>query len=167
MKVNIFKEENLFWTIFKKLIGSFVLALALTFGVSLLVGYQYKIVASGSMTPYLPIHSIVMIQPVEYEELKVGDIVTYRSSNTTGIVYTFTHRVVRIADNGNIITGGDANIQADGTIKEDGEIVESRVLGKVVAHSYPLGALVTYVKQNIFQCALVLIIIFLTSVIVS
>ena len=165
--INVFKEENLFWLIFKNLIGSFLLAICITLVVSLLFGYQYKIVASGSMTPTLKVRTIVVVAPIKYEDIKVGDIVTYSSGNTTGIVYNFTHRVVRISENGKIVTAGDANIQEDGKPREDGEISEERIVGKVLFDMYPVGLLVTYLQGHILQVALMILIVFLTYLVIS
>ena len=164
---NAFKEENLIWTMMKKIMIYFLLSLSLVFILSFALGYEYKLVASGSMTPKLRLHTLVMIQPIEYEDLKVGDIVTYKSTNTTGPIYYFTHRVVRIADNGNIITGGDANRDPEtGIVKEDGEITENRVVGKVVADFYPVGELIWQFKEFPIHYVIMIAIVFFTYLIV-
>lgn len=167
MKVEVFKHEDYFWTYFKKILLYIVLTLAFAFVVSLFLGYQYRLVATGSMTPAIPIHSLVVIKPVDYDSLEIGDVVTYKSTNTTGTVYTFTHRVVRKTEDGKIITAGDANIDSSGAPKEDGVIEESRILGKVVGQCYPIGEFIYYFKNNVMACVIAIIIIFLTYIIVS
>ena len=167
-KFKVFDDKNLIWANIKKVLYYIVISLAMVFLYSLLVGYEYRLVASGSMTPTIPVHSIVMIQPIDYEDIKVGDIVTYKSTNTTGTIYYFTHRVVRIADNGNIVTGGDANRDPEtGVVKEDGEIVESRVIGKVVLHSYLTGEFIWQFKQFPFQYVICIAILFFSYLIFS
>jgi len=163
---NVFKEENLFLLIFKKLIVSFIWAVCITFVVSLLLGYKYMIVGSGSMTPKIPVWTMVIIAPTEYEDLEINDIVTYKSGGKGTI--NFTHRVVEFAENGNIITAGDANIDPEtGIPVRDGEIPESRYVGKVVGHLYPVGLLVKFVKENIIQCLIMLMIVFFTYVFIN
>lgn len=164
--VNVYKEENLFLIIFKNLIVSFILALIITFGVSLLFGYKYMLVASGSMTPVIPVRSMVILAPTDYEDLELGDIVTYKSSGKGTI--NFTHRVVEFAENGNIITAGDANINSEtGLPQRDGEIPKSRYVGKVVMNLYPVGLLVYFIKENLIQCIVMIMIVFFTYCFIS
>ncbi len=88
-------------------------------------GYHPAIVGSGSMQPAIDVGDIVVVQHVSPEELKVGDIVQYYS--TEG--YTITHRIIEIreTEEGEVfITKGDANEIADAPFTAD------RVVGKVI-----------------------------------
>lgn len=161
-----YKETDLFWFTFKKLITSFLMALAITFVVSLLFGYQYMIVMSGSMTPKIPIHTMVILAPTDYQDLELNDIITYKSSGA-GVI-NFTHRVVEFSENGNVITAGDANIDPSTNLpKRDGEIPESRYVGKVVGHIYPLGILIYYIKTNIIPCIVMVLVVFITYILAT
>lgn len=160
MKTNVFKEGNLFLTIFKKLVLYFLISVMLAFGVSLLVGYQYKIVRTGSMEPTLHVWTLVAVRPVDFEDVKVGDIVTFSSSDKSSAI-TYTHRVVAIED-GKLRTKGDANGNVDNS-----PIGEDRYLGVVEFHSYFIGLVITYIKSNILQCIIGAVIIFLTYLIVT
>ena len=66
------------------------------------------IVSSGSMEPVLPVGSMVIVTPCDYEDLKLGDIVTM---DMNGI--TLTHRVAGKMDlEGNIVEPDDPMYEA-------------------------------------------------------
>lgn len=151
--INVFKEENEIWDIAKRILMSVFLAIVITFAFSLLAGFKFFIVQTGSMTPRLPIHSMVMTDHTEYEDLKIGDIITYRSTNfESGI--TYTHRVVQFDTDGVVITKGDASPTLERIVKE-------RYVGKVIFDSWPIGALITLIKENIFITVAIMMVLFL------
>lgn len=156
MKINAFKKENKVWRTIKSLIISLFLGVLITLGVSLLCGYKYKIVITGSMYPTLVPPTLVVIAPCDYDDLKVGDIVNWSSVNG-GL--TFTHRIIEFNEDGLAITKGDNNPGKDGVLSRE------RFNGKVIMHSYFAGKAVNYLKSNIFMVGLVLIYLFLMYVI--
>lgn len=158
MKINAFKKEKKGLNIIKTIIVSLVLGVLVTLGVSLACGYKYKIVASGSMLPTLKITTLVVIAPVDYDDLKVGDIITFSSSSGST---SFTHRIVDFNEDGLAITKGDNNGQRDGAVQRD------RLVGKVVTHLDGVGAVVTYLKQNIFIVGIVLVYLFLMYILLG
>lgn len=122
---------------------SFVLMAALiiiaaTFFVPKFMGGQSLAVLSGSMEPGIPVGSIVVALPTEAEELKTGDIITYRLSADTLV----THRVVSNDTQAqSLITKGDANDVEDGA-----PVAYSQVLGKVSVHLPLIGYISIYIK---------------------
>ena len=97
-------------------------------------GYHPAIVGSGSMRPAIDVGDVVIVQHVNPDELKVGDVVQYYS----GEGYTITHRIVDIRETAEgkiFITKGDANELADTPFTED------RIVGKVVFVIPKLGYL--------------------------
>lgn len=73
-------------------------------------------VLSGSMEPRLPVGSVVVDKPVSATSLAKGDIVTYRSTGSSGKSALITHRIVAVkhGKNGPVFTTkGDANNTAD------------------------------------------------------
>lgn len=71
-------------------------------------------VLSGSMTPTIPVGSIVVVRPVDPGTLHVGDIATYQK--TPGKAEYITHRLVKIDDSTSptqFTFKGDANRGAD------------------------------------------------------
>lgn len=96
-------------------------------------------VESGSMTPTLPVGSLVVVQ--KQTKFAVDDIITFRMENNQNSF--ITHRIVSIEEDTDIgklryQTKGDANKTVDP------ETVDaSRVIGKVIWHvpylGYPMG----------------------------
>ncbi|RXT04388.1 signal peptidase I SipW [Ammoniphilus sp. CFH 90114] len=77
-------------------------------------GYRLMNVLSGSMEPAIHTGSIILVKPiVNNDQLKVGDIITYKSNIKEGILVT--HRIVDVTDEREIeyVTKGDANESKD------------------------------------------------------
>lgn len=89
-----------------------ILALAVVLTVvPAVAGGHTLTVLSGSMTPRLPVGSVLVDQPVDANSLQTGDIVTYAGDD--GLV---THRIVAVkqGQSGPVFTTkGDANNTAD------------------------------------------------------
>jgi len=86
------------------------LVLAANFGPA--VGHELVVIRGSSMTPSIPLGSVVDIVHVQPADLRPGDVVTLKEP-TGGVV---THRIVSIAqlkDGTYIETKGDANDKAD------------------------------------------------------
>jgi signal peptidase len=80
--------------------------------------YRTATVLSGSMTPGLPIGSVVVESKIDNTQIAVGDVITYRYP--TGDHHLITHRVVRILQPGELPTlqtKGDANNTPDPVAK--------------------------------------------------
>lgn len=103
-----------------------------------LIGYKSFAVISGSMEPNIPVGSIVYAKEADFNELEVGDVISYRLSGDTMV----THRIQEInTDDSTVITKGDANNSAD-----PNPIASSNIVGKV-AWSVPLiGYISIYAK---------------------
>lgn len=102
------------------------------FAVPPLLGIQAFAVISGSMAPALAPGSIVYTVPRKFDQIRVGDIITYRQEGS-GIYVT--HRVAEIHEKEQtLITKGDANQQPDGK-----EVSGADVAGCVWLHVPYLG----------------------------
>lgn len=79
-----------------------------------LMGWQAQVVLSGSMEPAMPTGSVAFVQPIEPEQLDVGDIISfYHPEKPSRVV---THRLAEIVrQDGNLVfqTRGDANDNVD------------------------------------------------------
>lgn len=77
-----------------------------------IMGWQPVVVRSGSMEPALPVGSLVFLDPVHPDQVKVGDVISYRIGNAR-----VTHRVVEIGKDAQGTPGfktkGDANAEPD------------------------------------------------------
>jgi len=73
-----------------------------------LFGVEFRAVVSGSMTPDIPVGSLVIIVPEKPENIKVGDDITFVSSGDIVV----THRVVSVdREKNEFMTRGIANSQ--------------------------------------------------------
>lgn len=152
---------------FLKILRYFVKALAYTcyllIGIYLFVslpiffGYKPLIVLSGSMVPTYDIGDVIYSKNVEYEEIRVDDVITYQSENDTFI----THRVVDIID-GKFQTKGDANEMVDLEL-----VIYPRVSGKVANYYLPLvGYYIKFINENLYL-VLVAVLILVSEFIMS
>jgi|GEM_PF-1833893 len=88
------------------------------------VSGMVHIVATGSMVPTLPVHTIVV--DMSTKDIKMGDVITFQQA---GMTETVTHRLIQINKDGSLITKGDANPTAD---NPDVALQKSDVVGKVL-----------------------------------
>ena len=124
----------------------------LVVGPKLVAGWQPFVVYTGSMEPSIPVGSIVMVQPVPFEDLAVGDVITF--SRPTSPQVPITHRVVdieRMLDTNawRVTTRGDANPDPDvWTVASD------QIVGRVV-YGIPLaGYALVWIAAPIGKLAL-------------
>lgn len=112
-----------------------------------IMGYKFLTVLTGSMEPEIKVGSLVVVKETPIKELNVEDIITYKTKSSL-----VTHRIVKINENGSLITKGDANNTYD-----VGEIKEDQLQGKVILRLNRLGTIMLKLKQNIILVILVLI----------
>lgn len=77
-------------------------------------GWHLDIVYGGSMEPAIKLGSLAVIQPIDPQTVKVGDIITYRSGAESTTVTS--HRVIQVVqgeDSLTFRTKGDANEDPD------------------------------------------------------
>ena len=116
------KEKNnlryFTYTVYGILLGLFFLMLFGLFGLFLgsqgnlnkmfLFNSRPTIIITGSMEPAIQVNSIVMLEPVEFKDIEVGDVIRYTSHRGFSVL----HRV--IAKNSSyVVTQGDANAKPD------------------------------------------------------
>lgn len=103
--------------------------------------YSFMRTLTGSMEPAIPVHSFIVTEAVDPESLQVGDIITFRSTESKLEGALNTHRITSVYEEGSQLmfhTKGDANAV------EDSEPVSSiNVVGKVVFISAALGTVVS------------------------
>jgi signal peptidase len=81
-----------------------------------IMGYRTFTVISGSMSPEYPVGSLIYVKPVNYYDLKKGDVISYVANDNKTVV---THRIVDIqvdekdASVWRFVTQGDANNTPD------------------------------------------------------
>ncbi|MBQ9060333.1 MAG: signal peptidase I [Firmicutes bacterium] len=114
------------------IIAAIVLCLMLT--VPRLAGYSGYCVLTGSMEPSIPVGSLIYAKAVDPASLNADDVIVFSDGRSD---VPITHRVVsNDPENGEIITKGDANANADLS-----PVSYYDVYGRVALHIPVLGRL--------------------------
>ncbi|MCH5191516.1 MAG: signal peptidase I [Oscillospiraceae bacterium] len=133
------------------LLGTLIL-LAIIASCLLIVVPQFKDyhvyhVVSGSMTPEIPIGSIVYVQSTAPEDIQTDDIIAFRSGDSV-----ITHRVVT-----NHLVEGEFTTKGDANEVEDANRVDyDELIGKVVRHYPYLGELLVVYSTKIGKIYIIL-----------
>lgn len=99
------------WDTLSTALVAAVVVLALLLVGFRLVGFRVFNVISGSMEPTYSVGDLLYVKPVEPDDVRVGDPITFVLNENLVVA---THRVVEIdAENQFFITKGDANANAD------------------------------------------------------
>jgi signal peptidase len=109
------------------------------------LGYESFVVYSGSMEPAIMTGDIAVVGPVKAGELKVGDVITFRTAANPDVVVT--HRLVSLETDagGHLMfsTKGDAN-----DIVDQVQVEQGALLGRVVYSLPRLGYMVDFSKRT-------------------
>ncbi len=120
-------------------ITAVVVLVAVIFVLIKLLGWNMFTIDSGSMSPQYPVNTLVIVQDITPEEIKLGDVITY-VLNEDGVLVT--HRVVGIDSiNHTFTTKGDANNS------EDTPVLWDNVVGKVFLGIPALGEPMRYLTD--------------------
>lgn len=86
-------------------------------------GYQLLTVTTGSMSPMCSEGDKIIVKPISFDELTVGDVITFKSGSDN-----ITHEVIEInADKRTVITKGINNFYQDVA-----PVTEDEIIGVVV-----------------------------------
>ena len=132
-----------------KWLGSGILILVILLAVFVLVaprfGWHIGSVLSGSMEPALSVGGAAVTRPVNPEDIKVGDIITYHSPGEGSKLVS--HRVIEVVGQGStlsFLTKGDANEEPDAYL-----VPAQSVNGRVVFHVPLAGYFVDFVRSPV------------------
>ena len=103
-----------------------------------ILGLKPFIITTGSMEPQYKTNSIVIIKKVDYKEIEVGDVISFRPPSLSNNLAF--HRVIEIKDEG-FVTKGDNNEFADRDI-----ITEKEFIGIEVFHTNITAWYITHLK---------------------
>jgi len=106
-------------------------------------GWRADTVLSGSMEPALPVGCVQVTKPVKPEDIKVGDIITFRSTTNGKLI---SHRVAAVEQDAScqFRTKGDANEDVDPYL-----VPAENVVGRVCFKVAHIGYVVEYLKSPI------------------
>lgn len=108
--------------------------------------YGAYVIVSASMEPQIKINDAIIIKRVDSDNIKVGDVVTYKSLSKSYYGILITHRVVDIIkEDGETkyITKGDNNLTPDQNAVEF-----SQIYGKVVMRIPKIGYLQYFLSTS-------------------
>ena len=124
-------------------------------------GYEPKFsiytIATGSMVPNINVFDAVINMRVDDpSDLKVGDVITFRSSSPLTQNLTITHRIKAITEDENgetcYVTKGDANNVEDGSCAKF-----NNVIGKVIIRIPGLGYIQRFLASGLGWLLFILI----------
>lgn len=122
-----------------------------------LFGIQYFAVTSGSMEPEIPVYSLIVVVPAEYDDIQIGDDISYVRDEQLTVV---THRVIEKNDaEQRITTQGIANNTPDPSTSYD------NVLGVVKFHLPNVGKI--FILLDTLQGKIIAITVILALFIIS
>jgi signal peptidase len=79
--------------------------------IPLVFGWSSSVVVSGSMRPAIGPGDVVVTAPVRPEQIRVGHVVRFQDPGNPD--RHLLHRIVRVAEDGRLVTKGDANHTPD------------------------------------------------------
>ncbi|MDR2714255.1 MAG: signal peptidase I [Coriobacteriales bacterium] len=127
-------KDILFWVSTVILVAA-ILAVAAT----KMAGVELRAVTTGSMTPEIPVGSLVIVVPTEADEIKLGDDITFVIPGDVVV----THRVVKIdREKNEFTTWGIANARS----ATDAPNKYENILGVVKLHLPLLGMLLVWLS---------------------
>lgn len=117
-----------------------------------LFGYKFYDILTGSMSPTINPGSLIIVKEIDSNEIKEGDIITFKGSSTSDLT---THRVVEVIEKDNNIkfqTKGDANDVLDPMLVDEGLLV-----GKVIFNIPYMGKGMSFINK--YRVIIVILII--------
>lgn len=137
------------------------MALALVYVSEHYYNVEMKAVMTSSMEPELPVGSLLFVQPTAYEDIYIGDDITFvRDQNLTLV----THRVIEKDDKTKFITTqGIANNAADAPTNYQ------NVVGKVIFHIPYVGYFVIWIstKKGKVICEIIIVAVVAFGILIS
>lgn len=117
--------------------------LAVGYIVLMICGFKLYTVLSPSMEPAYKTGSVIFVKPVDTDDLKVGDPITYKLAGTKSISTHRIHSIETIGDKKAFRTKGDANEDVDAVAVDP-----NSVIGKPVFSIPGLGKLLSEIKED-------------------
>lgn len=143
MGKDIYKRENKALKITLIVIKNICLALLITLVFAFATGFKILNILTGSMTPTMPVNTVVVVKKIPISQVELGDVITFKMGDSN-----VTHRVVEINNSNRntvLYTQGDA-AQNQGSRET---VTEDNFVGVVVFHIPYLGVLLNLIKDNI------------------
>lgn len=114
------KVLHIKFTILVFLLVPLAIATLITSKTNILGNIQSFVVLTGSMTPTIPVGSVVYVKKAQ--DYKIGDVITFNSKNGQRV----THRIASVEESG-FVTRGDANNTTDKELVSKTDVVGKNV----------------------------------------
>ena len=145
-----------------------VISQILSVGYVTMFGRSLFRVATGSMEPTIPTGSLLICKEEVIDNIKVGDIICFRSKESNMLGQVITHRVTKVMRDEEgmryLETAGDANPSADGFY-----VTESNLIGKVsfyTKYGNPIASVFSFVTSRMgFLACIVFPVLIISSLI--
>lgn len=127
-----------------------------------IMGNKFFTVMTGSMEPTIMVGDLVVAKEVQPEQIKVGDIITFKGETSQNIT---THRVKEVLNDGitiKYITQGDAN-----NTKDPNPVKSNLLIGKIVKRIPKIGSLMNFMKENLQIIVVIIFAVVLLNFIVK
>lgn len=137
-------------------------------GRSMIGSYSFGLVTTGSMEPELHTGCFVLIEAVSPDDVKIGDVISFRSSDpSVPDGAPVTHKVVEISfeNQGKRVftTKGTANPENDKY-----PVYDDDIYGRVSYHSDVIGAVVRFTQSRwLFPILIVILVVNLVFSVVA
>lgn len=124
---NIFSLSNLKGVVFVRRLRRFIIFLLLVavavVGYMKASGYQVFTITTGSMFPMYLEGEKILVKPISFDELKVGDVITFKSGSDN-----VTHMICEINTEDRTVS----TIGVHNTFKDVTPVAEDEIVGTVV-----------------------------------
>ena len=130
------------WKIVSTVLVIMIVFMAVTLVGMRLIGWQVFTVVSGSMEPTYSVGDMIYVKPVEPEDIKAGDVITFVMNEN---LVVGTHRVTEVEQREEHLyfnTKGDANDTVDAAA-----VMDENVLGEPVFAIPLLGYVSAWVER--------------------
>lgn len=131
-----------FLNVINIIIVSVVLLISVAVSMAMMFGFRPDVVITDSMEPNIPVNSLVMVTPVEWDDIEVGDHISYYR-NESGSIINYIHRVSAKGSDYLIMVGENPN-----TIALRHIVSKDSVQGKELLVIPVVGGIFVWVKQN-------------------
>ena len=142
------KQKTFKKQIFSNCIKALLLALLVTIGVGYLTGFKAILVEGWSAQPYIQYRSMIVIYKCDFNDLKVGDFVTYTRTGQSFI----THQIACIDyETGEIICKGwegDTDLKEYQLQNTEDKMTYDNIVGKVIFSNFMIGNSIFTIKEN-------------------
>ena len=158
-KTNVYKRQlNIKGYIISILLSIF-LGLMITLGVSLCVGYRYRVVTTDSMQPTITAGSLIIEGKTKFADIQVGDIITYTRTYESNVKYT--HRVIDNVDGVLLVRGDNPDHE------QIDQVTADNYVGRVVMVLPNIRLFFDWVYSNMFFLLYATVVIVVTYQIVG